>query len=123
MALLIDSRPLRTVLGWQAGATALAALASGIWAGVHGAVSALLGGGIILAAGVVFGSVARRSGNGTAEETLRTVIRAEAAKVAVTVALLWLVFSFYEQLEAASFFATFVLTVILFSMALLVREK
>lgn len=123
MALLIEGRPLRTVLWWQLAATAAAAVIAGCWAGAHGAWSAALGGGINLAASVVFGCVATRSDSRTAGEILRTVIRAEVSKVALIVILLWLVLSNYKQLEAVAFFATFAATIVLFSMAILIREK
>lgn len=123
MALLIEGKPLRTVLWWQVCATAASALIAGFWVGTHGAVSALLGGVINLAAGVVFGCIATRSDNRTAGEILRTVVRAEVSKVALIVILLWLVFTHYQQIEVAAFFATFMLTLVLFSMAILIRDN
>lgn len=96
---------------------------AGIWWGLHGALSAFAGGFINFAAGAVFGVVATHSRKGTPAEALLALIRAEAVKVALIVAQLWLVLANYKQLQAAPFFGTFVLTVIFFSMAFFVRDR
>lgn len=98
-------------------------LLAGFWVGVHGAISALLGGLINFAAGVAFGWFASISPNRTAGEALLGLIRAEAVKVALIVAQLWLVLTNYEELVPGPFFGTFVLTVIFFSMAIFVRRR
>lgn len=123
VALLVEGRPIRTVLRWLVYATVVSALVAGFWQGYHGAVSALLGGFINLTAGAVFGWVATRDTNRTAGETLRALFRAEASKVLLIVAQLWLVLANYKQVVPAAFFGTFFLTVILFSMAFFVRER
>ena len=123
MPLSIEGKPIRTVLRWQLLATVVAMLMAGFWVGVHGAASALLGGLINVAAGVVFGLLATRGRKRTAGEALLGLIRAEAAKVALIVAQLWLVLSNYEALVPGPFFGTFVLTVIFFSMAIFVRDR
>ena len=51
------------------------------------------------------------------------LFRAEAAKVVMIVAQLWLVLTSYKQIMLAPFFGTFVLTVIFFSFAIAVRER
>ena len=51
------------------------------------------------------------------------LFRAEAAKVALIVAQLWVVLVSYKQIVPAAFFGTFVLTVIFFSMAFFVRDR
>lgn len=104
-------------------ATAASTLLAGFWMGRHGAWSALLGGLINLTAGAVFGWVATRSRKSTPAEAMLGLMRAEAAKVALIVAQLWLVLVNYKQLALAPFFGTFVLTVIFFSMALFVRDR
>ena len=78
---------------------------------------------LTLVAGAVFGLLATRGRKGTAGEALLGLIRAEAAKVALIVAQLWLVLSNYEALVPGPFFGTFVLTVIFFSMAIFVRDR
>ena len=119
----IEGKPIRTVLRWQVLATAASMLPAAFWMGLHGALSALLGGLINVTAGAVFGWVATHSRKRTAAEALLAMLRAEALKVALIVAQLWLVLVYYKQLAPAPFFGTFVLTVIFFSMAFFVRER
>ncbi len=123
MPRLIEGKPVRTVLRWQLYATAASMLTAGLWMGLHGALSAFLGGFINLSAGAVFGWVATRSRKSTAAEAMLGVVRAEAAKVALIVAQLWAVLVSYSELVLAPFFGTFVLTVIFFSMAFFVRDR
>ena len=98
-------------------------LPAAIWMGPHGAISALLGGLINVAAGAVFGWVATHSRKRTAAEAMLALARAEAAKVVLIVAQLWVVLVNYKQLVLAPFFGTFILTVIFFSMAFFVRDR
>ena len=123
MPLLIEGKALRTVLRWQVYATAASMLVAAILMGVNAAFSALAGGFINIAAGAVFGVVATRSRKRTAAETMLAVARAEAAKIALIVALLWLTLSSYRELALGPFFGTFILTVIIFSMAIVVRDR
>jgi ATP synthase protein I len=115
--------PIQTVLRRMAYATVAAALMAWPWLGPHGAVSALLGGIVNIVAGAVFAWIVARGHGRTAGETLRTAVRAEATKLAVIFGLSWLVLAHYREVVAAAFLATFVLTVAIFSMAILVREK
>jgi ATP synthase protein I len=119
----IEGKPLRTVLRWQIYVTAASMFLAGFWMGRHGVLSALLGGLINITAGAVFGWIAARSRKRTAGEALIALLRAEAAKVGLIVVQLGLVLAHYKQIALAPFFGTFVLTVILFSMALLVRDR
>jgi len=50
------------------------------------------------------------------------VFRAEAAKILVIVLQLWLVLAMYKDIVLAAFFAAFVVTVLLFRMALIARD-
>jgi ATP synthase protein I len=118
----LRSRPVRATLHWQAGATVLLAILGGLWAGRHGAASAGLGGLITVLAGTVYAAVVSFSDSGSAGKTLGTMARAEAAKVAVIMLLLWVVITRYEELVAAAFFAAFVVTVLLNRMAFLVSD-
>jgi ATP synthase protein I len=123
VALIIEGRPIRTVLKWQLYATAASMLIAGFWLGLHGAASALLGGLINVTAGAVFGLVATHSRKRTAGEALIAMMRAEAGKVALIVIQLWLALTYVKPLLLGPFFGTFVLTVIFFSMAIFVRER
>lgn len=123
MPVIIEGKPIRTVLRWQLYATAALMLIAGIWSGPHGALSALAGGLVNLTAGAVFGWVATRSRKSTPAEAVLALVRAEAAKIALIAAQLWLVLVSYKQLVMAPFMAAFILTVIFFSMAFFVRER
>lgn len=122
----LKTKPIRTVLRWQIIATAAIAAVAGILTGAHGAVSAMLGGLVNLAAGVVYGwllgvGLGRRAVP-DAGTTLAAMFRAEAGKVLVIVGGLWLALSTYRDLVPAAFFTAFVTTVIVFSMAFFVRD-
>jgi F0F1-type ATP synthase assembly protein I len=123
VALLIEGRPIRTVLKWQCYATAASAVIAGFLLGLPGALSAFLGGFINITACALFGVVATHSRKRTAGEALIAMMRAEAGKVALIVLQLWLVLTYVKPLSLAPFFGTFVLTVIFFSMAIFVRER
>ena len=84
--------------------------------------SALLGGLINLSAGTVFALMTSRSETKSAAETVRTLVRAEASKIALIVLQFWLVLTAYKEVVPLFFFATFVVTVLLTRMAFLVRD-
>ena len=122
----LKSRPIRTVLKWQIVVTGAVAVIAGFWAGTQGMISAVLGGFINVAAGVAYAFLL---GLGQGERavpdagtTLAAMFRAEAAKILVIVGGLWLVLSAYRDVVPAAFFTTFVITVIVFSMAFFVRD-
>jgi len=123
VALLIEGKPFRTVLRWQVYATVVLALIAAMWHGLHGAYSALLGGGINVTAGALFGLIAQRGDRNTAGGSLRALFRAEGAKVALIMVQMWLVLAHYKQIVLWAFFASFVLTVIVFSMAIFVSDQ
>jgi len=120
----LKTKPLRTVLRWQLIATAIVAAIAGAWVGWHGAVSALLGGFVNVSAGAAYAlilglGVARSTGAGM---SLVAMFRAEAGKILLIVGQLWLVLSLYKDVVPAAFFSAFVLTVVIFTMAILVRD-
>jgi ATP synthase protein I len=104
-------------------ATLAAGLVGWVWQGGHGALSALAGGFISIASGGVFAWVAARGKSRTAGEALHTVIKAEVSKIALIVGLMWLVLAHYRQVVPGVFIGTFILTVVIFSMAIAVRGK
>jgi ATP synthase protein I len=119
---LIKSKPVRAVIGWQICATGALALLAIFWAGGHGAASAMLGGFINLSAGIVFALMTSRAKAQSADQTIRTLVRAEAVKIALIVLQLWLVLTTYKEVVPLFFFATFVVTVLLSRMALIARD-
>ena len=77
----LQTRPFRTVLLWQAVATAAVAAVAGVWAGGNAALSAVLGGVVNLAADVVYAfalGLMRPTGPGGA---VIAAVRAEASKI------------------------------------------
>jgi ATP synthase protein I len=90
--------------------------------GFHGAVSAMLGGAVSVISSAAYAVIVSRHKGYTAEGTIRTALRAEAVKIILTVSLLWMVFKNYEDVNAFAFVGTFVLNVLVYSMALLVSD-
>jgi len=115
-------KPVRTVLRWQLIATAALTLAGGVLAGVDGALSAALGGAVSICAGWVSAVVAARGKARSAGEVLFGALRAEAVKIGLIVILLWLVLAAYEDVVAPALFGSFLITVLIFTMAFFVRE-
>lgn len=118
----LASRPFRSVLKWQALATLLIAAGSYALAGTNGALSAILGGVVNLAACVVYAFVLGLSKPATAGATIVALFRAEASKLVVIIGALWLVLTTYKSVTLPAFFAAFLITVLLFRVALLVRD-
>ncbi len=114
--------PLRTVLRWQALATAVCTVGFGAWQGILGVVSAVLGGVIPIIAGAAYGLIVSRAKVGPAGSALRLMLRAEAVKIVLIILLLWLVMTTFRELSTGGFFVTFAVSVLTFSMAIVVRE-
>jgi len=118
----IESKPIRTVLGWQVIATAVIATGAGLWAGWHGAMSAVLGGLVNQIADLAYALLVSGGGIRTAGNTLRTLFRAEAVRILLIVFLLWWVLTAYREVLHPVLFVSFVVSVIVFRMAILVKE-
>ena len=118
----LSTRPIRNVLKWQALATAAIAAVAGALAGTHGALSAALGGVVNLTACVVYAVVLGWAKPTTPGGTVVALFRAEACKILVIVLQLWLVLTAYRDVVLAAFFVAFLVTVLLFRMALLVHD-
>lgn len=116
-------RPVRWALAAQSSVTVVAALLFGAFVGELAARSAALGGAVALSGSLVYAVVAARPVDGVPLNALRGLIRAQAAKILVVVVLLWTVFKFHAAAHSAAFFATFVLAVLAFSVAALVRDR
>ena len=117
------STQIRAVLKYQALATLLIALIVGVMGGMHWAFSALLGGLISVLGGATYGAMLAQVGKGSAESALIEMMRAESAKILVIVLLLWLVFASYSQVFGAGFIGTFIVTTLIFSLAIFFRQK
>ena len=117
------SGQIRAVLKYQAIFTLSIALVIGGIGGIHWGISALLGGLVSLLAGLTYGMMLSRVGKGSAENALVGMMRAESVKILVIVILLWLVFAGYEQVFGAGFIGTFIITTLIFSLAVFIRDK
>jgi len=113
----------RPIIGLQVLCTAAASLLSAWLAGIHGAISAALGGSIGIIAGLAFAALAACGRSKSAGEALYTALRAEAVKLVLMVLLLWFVLATYRDVVAIGLIGTFIATVLIFTMAILVREK
>src|SRR6184192_3898039 len=91
-------RPIRIVLRWQLIATSVLTLVAALLWGMHGGLSAALGGAVNITAGWVYGwRVSRREAR-TAGEALATMFRAEGIKMALILAGLLLVLTQYRDI-------------------------
>ena len=121
--LRIRSRAYRNVMAWQLIATVFATIGFWFLLGVSAAVSVLLGGLVGLVAGLGFVLMAQTSNGATdAGTTLRVALRAESVKVGLSVLLLWLVFATYKDVVAVAFVGSFSLAILIFSLAIFVRD-
>jgi ATP synthase protein I len=114
--------PLRRVTSWQLLATLAIICVAAVWAGGSGALSALLGGLVNVVAAAAFAFVGRTGDVATAGAALRTMLRAEAAKIAAIVVQLWLVLTTYGDVVHAAFFSAFVVTVLVSQAVILIRD-
>jgi ATP synthase protein I len=122
MIFRIESRPIRRVLWWQCLAASILAVAAGLVSGIHGALSAFLGGFICVAAGFAYLVIGSLGGNRTAGGALRIMLRAEAVKIGLILAQLYLVFAVYKDVVAIEFIGSFIVSVIISTMAIAIPE-
>ncbi len=119
-------RKFRPVFGSQVLATIIIASITGWLAGADGAISALLGGLIGITAGLLFVSLAATSAEKkgiSAGEVLFAALKAEAAKLFLAGLLLWLVLALYEEAVVVALLGSFVISILIFSLALFARDK
>lgn len=119
----LRSKALNTVLGWQALATLGIVLIAAAVAGMHGAISAALGGATSMVAGVAAGLLLQRRKAKVAGDMIVVAISVEAVRIALMLAALWLIFAIYDKVVSGSLIAAFIVTVLIFSMAFFVREN
>ncbi len=116
----IRNEPLRRIMLWQLLATGLMAIACGWFVGMHGAISALLGGLVSVVASLVYSLLIDRHKGYTAGEVVKTALKAEAIKILVMIILLFGVFLLYKEVVPIVFIGVFIVAAIIFSMALFV---
>ena len=113
---------MRTVIFWQWYATAGLGILAGLYAGIHGAASAVLGGIINQIADFTYAKLVSGSRIRTAGSTLRTLLRAEAARIVLIVFQMGWVLTSYRDVVHGAFFISFAVSVIVFRAAILVKE-
>ena len=119
-------RKFRPVIGLQVLATIIAASIAAWIEDVHGAISAALGGLISIIAGLVFVLLAATSVESkgrSAGEVLFAALKAEAAKLFLAMVLLWLVLATYQEVVVVGLLGSFVVSILIFSMALFAGDK
>jgi F0F1-type ATP synthase assembly protein I len=117
------NRPVRAVLRWQAILTGIAAVLGAYFAGLHGVISATAGGAISMAAAVLFASIASVRRGISADDVLITAFKAEGAKLVFIVIALWLVMAAYKNVVHVFLIGTFIVTVLVSSLAFFVGDK
>jgi len=119
-------RKFRPVIGSQVLATIIIASIAAWFAGVHGAISALLGGLISITAGLAFVLLAAKSAGEkgkSAGEVIFAALKAEAVKLFLAGLLLWLVLALYRDVVVVGLLGSFVVTILIFSMALFAGDE
>ena len=119
-------RKFRPVIGLQVPATIIIASIAAWFAGVHGAISALLGGLVSITSGLVFVFLAARSAGEkgrSAGEVLFAALKAEAAKLFLAGLLLWLVLALYQDVVVVGLLGSFVVSILIFSFALFAGDE
>ena len=114
-------RKFRPVFGLQVLATTIIASIAGWIAGINGAISAALGGLISIIAGLAFVLIAAKSTakkGRSAGEVIFSALKAEAAKLFLALLLLWMVLAIYQEVVLIGLLGSFVVTILIFSMAL-----
>lgn len=123
MSSWITVKPLQVVLCWQLASTIAITVVLAVLLDLQNAFSAFLGGMVSVISSSAFAIIVSRHKGYTPGGTIRTALRAEAVKIFLTIILLWVVFKHYSELNAFAFIGTFILVVIMHSMALLVSDS
>ena len=110
------------MLRWQVLVTAALTLAAAMLLGEHGAYSAALGGAVSVCAGLASAVVAAKGSERSAGGILVGALRAEGVKIGLIAVLLWLVLATYRDVVVLAFLGSFLVTVVIFSMAFFVRD-
>ena len=116
-------RKFRPVFGLQVLATIIIASIAAWLAGVHGAISAALGGLISVIAGLAFVLLTARNKVRSAGEVLIVALKAEAAKLFLAILLLLLVLALYQDVVVVGLIGSFVASILIFSLALFAGDK
>lgn len=73
--------------------------------------------------GVIFAALAARSKSKSAGEALYAALRAETVKLVLMIVLLWIVLATYRDVVAIGLIGSFIATVLIFTLAVLIPNK
>jgi len=113
---------MRIALRWQVVATLVLTVGAALLQGTQGALSAAGGGVVSVCAGTVAAYAASRSGGQSAGRILVGALRAEAIRIGLAVLLLWILLKNYDEAVVGVVVGSFVVTMLIFTMAFFVRE-
>lgn len=116
------SKPMRIALRWQVAATLVLTVGAALLQGVQGALSAAGGGLVSICAGVAAAYAASRGGARSAGGVLVGALRAEVIRIGLAVLLLWLLLKNYDEAAVGVVVGSFIVTMLIFTMAFFVRE-
>jgi len=116
------SKPMRIALRWQVAATLALTFGAALLQGAQGALSAAGGGVVSVCAGVVAAYAASRGGARSAGGILAGALRAEAIRIGLAVLLLWILLKNYDEAVVGVVVGSFIVTMLIFTMAFFVRE-
>ena len=119
---MLVSRPIRAVLLWQSLASVVCALGAALWSGGNAGWSAAMGGGVTVASTIAYALMLGAGEKANAGASVATMLRAEAVKIVVVIGGLWLALTRFDGVVQLALFVTFVITVLLFRVAFLVRN-
>jgi ATP synthase protein I len=113
---------MRTVLLWQTLASLACALVAIAWSGGNAAWSAAMGGGATVASTIAYALMLGVGEKSSAGASVATMLRAEAVKIVVVIGGLWVALTRFSGVVPLALFVTFVISVLLFRVAFLVRN-
>ena len=113
------------VIGMQLLGTLGAGAIAAMLAGQHGLLSALLGGAVGAVGGLVFAFLAARpqAAGLAATDVVFKALRAEGVKLVLMGGMLWLILANYQGVVIISFVGSFILSILIFQLALLVQVR
>lgn len=116
--------PFRVAMVWQAAVTAVIAIVAAFASGAGGFLSALAGGGIGIVGVLVFALVSGDGFSLPAARAMRVALRAEGARIAAIVLLLWLSLAGYHDVVVVpAFLGAFIVSIFLSGVAFAVPNK
>ena len=119
----IKNRPLNIMLRAQLSLTLVIVIVFSFLSNFHSVISAMLGGMVSLVSSAAFAVIVSQHEGYTAGGAIRIAVKAEIVKICLIVVLLWVVLKNYEGVNALIFIGTFILTILVHSMALFVSDN